>query len=150
MKPWSWKSVPAQSPPLPPPPPSPAMKNDSLTEQQLQQQQKQKQQEQQQHQNKANKATDTTIDHSKFKRQHLSKRTSNAAHINDGDGSIDDSYHDFGNYNEYSDHHGDHMDIMDEGINQPMPAPKGLPSNFISRGMRGQRQYDVPQIGKFC
>lgn len=69
--------------------------------------------------------------------------------MNDGDvGPIDvDGFYDFGNFNEYSDNHADHMDIMDEGINQSVP-PKGIPNNFISRGMRGQRQYDVPQIGK--
>lgn len=39
------------------------------------------------------------------------------------------------------------MDVMDDGVRQPV-APKGIPNNFISRGMRGQRQYDVPQIGK--
>lgn len=39
------------------------------------------------------------------------------------------------------------MDVMDDGVRQPVP-PKGIPNNFISRGMRGQRQYDVPQIGK--
>lgn len=46
---------------------------------------------------------------------------------------------------DYSDQ--DHMDVMDDGVRQPV-APKGIPNNFISRGMRGQRQYDVPQIGK--
>lgn len=89
---------------------------------------------------------------SNYKRLHLSKRTSSTPHIGDDDDESDiDGYgnSDFGNFNEYSDNNGDHIDVMDGGINnQPPIVPKGLPTKFMMRGMRGQRQYDVPQIGK--
>lgn len=80
---------------------------------------------------------------------HLSKRTSSAAHRDDDDEDVDD-FGDFGNFNEYTDNNGHvGMDMIDEGANQPSIIPKGLPTKFMLRGMRGQRQYDVPQIGKF-
>lgn len=49
------------------------------------------------------------------------------------------------NFNDYNDNSADHMD---DDMSQP-PIAKGLPTKFMFRGMRGQRQYDVPQIGKF-
>lgn len=65
----------------------------------------------------------------------------------EGDGNMDvDGYGDR-NFNDYSDNSADHMGIVDDDISQP-PIAKGLPTKFMFRGMRGQRQYDVPQIGK--
>lgn len=46
--------------------------------------------------------------------------------------------------NDYSDNSA--TDHMDDDISQA-PVAKGLPTKFMFRGMRGQRQYDVPQIG---
>lgn len=87
---------------------------------------------------------------SSHKRLQLSKRTSSAAHL-DGDDDIDSfGDADFGNFNEYTDSNTDHIDIMDRGANAQPPTPsKSLTTKFMMRGMRGQRQYDVPQIGKF-
>lgn len=87
---------------------------------------------------------------SSHKRLQLSKRTSSAAHL-DGDDDIDSfGDADFGNFNEYTDSNTDHIDIMDRGANVQPPTPsKSLTTKFMMRGMRGQRQYDVPQIGKF-
>lgn len=48
------------------------------------------------------------------------------------------------NFNDYSDNSA--TDHMDDDISQS-PIAKGLPTKFMFRGMRGQRQYDVPQIG---
>lgn len=82
-------------------------------------------------------------------RPQLNKRTSNAAHMDDEDDTnMDmDSYVDR-NFNEYNDNSADHIGITDDDISQP-PIAKGLPTKFMFRGMRGQRQYDVPQIGMF-
>lgn len=63
------------------------------------------------------------------------------------DGNMDmDGYGDR-NFNDYNDNSADHMGIVDDDISQP-PIAKGLPTKFMFRGMRGQRQYDVPQIGE--
>lgn len=47
---------------------------------------------------------------------------------------------------EYSDNM-ETINVPKGDTNQP-PITKGLPSKFMFRGMRSQRQYDVPQIGK--
>lgn len=75
-------------------------------------------------------------------RSHMSKRTSsNSAPYDDED----DGNTDFDGYNDNS---PDHMGIADDDMSQ-LPIAKSLPSNFMFRGMRGQRPYDVPQIGKY-
>lgn len=75
---------------------------------------------------------------------HMSKRTSNVAQMNDDDDIDVESFVDR-NFNDYSDNSA--TDHMDDEISQP-PIAKGLPTKFMFRGMRGQRQYDVPQIGE--
>lgn len=79
----------------------------------------------------------------------LNKRTSSASNLDDDDDSnMDmDGYVDR-NFNDYNDNSADHIGIADEDLSQ-QPIAKGLPTKFMFRGMRGQRQYDVPQIGKF-
>lgn len=124
--PRSLKTVPA-------PASQPATTIQNQTEQNKQSQQQQKQQQQQQQQQKR---IYQAI------RPHMSKRTSNAAHM-DAD---DDANMDLDGFNDYNDNNADHMGISDDDISQP-PIAKGLPTKFMFRGMRGQRQYDVPQIG---
>lgn len=56
---------------------------------------------------------------------------------------------DFGSFSEYTDSQPDHINVMDRGANVEPPTPsKSLTTKFMMRGMRGTRQYDVPQIGK--
>lgn len=77
---------------------------------------------------------------------HKSKRTSNGAQMSDDDDIDVESFVDR-NFNDYNDARTN--DHMDDEMSQS-PIAKGLPTKFMFRGMRGQRQYDVPQIGKFC
>lgn len=73
---------------------------------------------------------------------HKSKRTSNGAQMGDNEDLDVESFVDR-NFNDYNDARAN--DHMDDDISQS-PIAKGLPTKFMFRGMRGQRQYDVPQI----
>lgn len=123
--PRSWQSVPA---PIAQPKHT-IHNNTEQSEESKQQQQHQQQQQQKQRRNQSIQS-------------HMSKRTSNVAHISDDDDIDVESFVDR-NFNDYSDSVTDHMD---DDISQS-PIAKGLPTKFMFRGMRGQRQYDVPQIG---
>lgn len=82
-------------------------------------------------------------------RSQMSKRTSNMAHMDDeDDGNMDMHGYSDRNFNDYNDNSADHIGITDDDISQP-PIAKGLPTKLMFRGLRGQRQYDVPQIGKY-
>ncbi|XP_031641247.1 homeobox protein 2 [Contarinia nasturtii] len=120
----SWKTVPA---PAPAPASQPATTIQNNTDQSKQPQQKKQRR-------------------SQAIRSHMSKRTSNAAHMDDDDeGNMDMHGYNDRNFNDYNDNSADHMGITDDDLSQP-PIAKGLPTKFMFRGMRGQRQYDVPQI----
>lgn len=125
--PQSWQSVPAS---IDQPKQTPH-NNTEQSEESKQQQQLQHQRQQKQRRNQSIQS-------------HMSKRTSNVAHMSDDDDIDVESFVDR-NFNDYSDSAIDHTD---DDMSQS-PIAKGLPTKFMFRGMRGQRQYDVPQIGSY-